>query len=62
MGGALTGRQDRARRPFPDRRWQVLTVKEAAARLRVSVALVYAMVADGRLPCVRLGRKGRRGA
>lgn len=38
-----------------------MTVAEAAKKLRVSLALVYAMVADGRLPCVRLGRKGRRG-
>ncbi len=39
-----------------------LTLKEAARRLSVSVSTIRAMIADGRLPIVRLvGRKGSRG-
>ena len=39
-----------------------LTVAEAARRLSVSVSTIRAMIADKRLPCVRLvGRKGSRG-
>jgi excisionase family DNA binding protein len=39
-----------------------LTVAEAAPRLSVSVSTIRAMIADKRLPCVRLvGRKGSRG-
>lgn len=33
----------------------MVTVKQAAARLTVSPSLVYAMVATGKLPAVRLG-------
>ena len=33
----------------------VLTVKEVAERLKVSQACVYALVAQGRLPAVRIG-------
>ncbi len=40
-----------------------LTVAEAARRLSVSVSTIRTMIADKRLPCVRLvvGRKGSRG-
>jgi excisionase family DNA binding protein len=40
-----------------------LTVAEAARRLSVSVSTIRAMIADERLPCIRLvvGRKGSRG-
>jgi excisionase family DNA binding protein len=39
-----------------------LTVAEAARRLSVSVSTIGAVIADKRLPCVRLvGRKGSRG-
>lgn len=39
----------------------MLTVKDAAARAGVSDSLIYAWCADGTLPHVRVGRKGRRG-
>lgn len=39
----------------------LLTVSQAAERLAVSVALVYAWCHDGFLPHVRLGRTGKRG-
>lgn len=39
----------------------MLTVKQAAERLGVSATLVYELVADGALPCYRLGGRGRRG-
>jgi excisionase family DNA binding protein len=32
-----------------------MTVKQAAARLEVSVATTYALVAAGKLKCVRIG-------
>ena len=38
-----------------------MDVKEAAKRLECSPSLVYALVDEGRLRCVRLGRRGRRG-
>ena len=39
-----------------------LTVAKAARRLSVSVCTIRAMIADKRLPCIRLvGRKGSRG-
>lgn len=38
----------------------MLTVSEVAKRLGVSTALVYQLVAQGRLPCYRIGL--RRGA
>ncbi len=42
---------------------QLLTVKEAAARLSVKASTVYAMVASGELACHRLRtRPGARGA
>jgi len=37
-----------------------LSVKQAAAQAGVSVALVYAWIAEG-LPHYRMGRQGRRG-
>ena len=41
---------------------QALIVAKAARRLSVSVSTIRAMIADKRLPCVRLvGRKGSRG-
>ena len=39
-----------------------LSVKEVAARLSISEALVYAWVESGKLPCYRLGGPGKRGA
>ncbi len=36
---------------------QMLTVEEAAERLRCSKTLVYAMLGDGRLPSVKVGRR-----
>ena len=40
---------------------QMLTVKEAASRLRVSKSLVYEWCKDRRLSQVRLGKQGKRG-
>jgi excisionase family DNA binding protein len=42
-------------KPHPDR--LVVTVPEAAALLGVSRALGYALVANGQVPSVRLGRR-----
>lgn len=39
----------------------LLTAKEAAAKLRVSLSMVYSLVQEGKLRAVRIGRKGRRG-
>lgn len=39
----------------------LLTVKQTAQRLNISVALVYLLVASGTLPHVRLGASARRG-
>ena len=39
----------------------MLSVKQAAVRLKISQALVYGWIADGLLVHYRLGRKGRRG-
>lgn len=39
----------------------MLTVREAAVRAGVSDSLIYAWVTEGTLPCLRLGRKGKRG-
>jgi excisionase family DNA binding protein len=36
-------------------------VKEAAKRLEISLSLCYALIEEGRLPCRRIGRMGRRG-
>ena len=38
-----------------------MTVKETADLLGVSVSMVYALIEEKRLPCVRIGRRGRRG-
>jgi excisionase family DNA binding protein len=40
----------------------MLTTKQAAERAGVSPALVYAWCREGRLPHMRLGRTGKRGA
>ncbi|MDY3551486.1 helix-turn-helix domain-containing protein [Gemmata sp. JC717] len=39
----------------------LLTIKEAAARARVSETIVRGWVRDGSLPHYRLGAKGKRG-
>ena len=38
-----------------------MTVKEAAEKLEIRVSLTYQLLADGRLPHLRIGGKGRRG-
>ena len=38
-----------------------MNVKEAAQRLECSPSLVYALIDEGRLKCLRIGRRGRRG-
>jgi excisionase family DNA binding protein len=38
-----------------------MTVKEAAERLEISQSLCYELIAEGRLPCRRIGRRGKRG-
>jgi excisionase family DNA binding protein len=38
-----------------------LTVKEFAKRAEISASLAYALIEEGRVPCRRIGRKGRRG-
>lgn len=38
-----------------------LTVKQISDRLGISPALVYLLVEQGELACIRLGQKGRRG-
>jgi excisionase family DNA binding protein len=38
-----------------------VTVKAAAERLEISQSLVYRLVEEGRIPCVRIGARGRRG-
>lgn len=38
-----------------------LTVKQAAAHASVSAALIYAWCADGTLPHMRVGARGKRG-
>jgi excisionase family DNA binding protein len=38
-----------------------VTVKAAAERLEISQSLVYRLVEEGRMPCVRIGARGRRG-
>jgi excisionase family DNA binding protein len=38
-----------------------VTVKEAAKRLEISQSLCYRLIEEGRLPCRRIGQKGRRG-
>ena len=39
---------------------QLLTAQETAARLRVSINTLRAMVQDGRVPVVRIGARGYR--
>lgn len=38
-----------------------MTPAEAAERLEISRSLVYALIEEGRLKCLRIGRRGRRG-
>lgn len=38
-----------------------MTVKEASKKLEISVSLCYQLVAEGRMPHVRIGALGRRG-
>jgi excisionase family DNA binding protein len=38
-----------------------MTVKEFAKRAEISLSLAYALIEEGRVPCRRIGRKGRRG-
>jgi excisionase family DNA binding protein len=38
-----------------------VTVKVAAERLEISQSLVYRLVEEGRMLCVRIGARGRRG-
>lgn len=38
-----------------------MTPQQAADRIGVSRSLVYALIAEGRLRCIRVGRRGRRG-
>jgi excisionase family DNA binding protein len=38
-----------------------VTVKEFAERAEISLSLAYALIKEGRVPCRRIGRKGRRG-
>lgn len=40
---------------------EFITVREAAARARVSRSLVYAWCEERRLPHVRVGARGKRG-
>lgn len=39
-----------------------LTIAEVARHLRISESLAYCLVAEKRLPAIRLGRRGKRGA
>ena len=38
-----------------------MTVAQAAERLEISKSLCYRLVEEKRLPCVRIGQRGRRG-
>lgn len=38
-----------------------MNVREASKRLEISLSLTYALLEEGRIPCRRIGRKGRRG-
>ena len=38
-----------------------MTVSEAATQLQVSKSLIYRLIEERRLSCVRIGQKGRRG-
>lgn len=39
----------------------MLTAKEAAQRLRISLSLMYRLIEQKRMPCVRIGGVGCRG-
>jgi len=47
---------------LPDRtpRTELLTVAQVAARLSISQRTVWSMIADGRLPAIRLARRATR--
>jgi excisionase family DNA binding protein len=38
-----------------------MTVREAAEKLEISQSLVYRLVEEGRLKCLRIGQRGKRG-
>ena len=38
-----------------------MTVKEFSKRAEISLSLAYALVAENRVPCRRIGRKNKRG-
>jgi excisionase family DNA binding protein len=38
-----------------------MTIKQAAERLEISKSLAYRLVEEGRLPCRRIGGRGKRG-
>lgn len=38
-----------------------MNVRTAAERLEVSQSMVYQLIQEGRLPCLRIGGRGRRG-
>ena len=38
-----------------------MTAREAAERLEISLSLLYRLVEEKRLPCVRIGGRGKRG-
>jgi excisionase family DNA binding protein len=38
-----------------------MTVAQSAERLEISISLVYRLIEEGRLGCVRIGQLGRRG-
>jgi predicted site-specific integrase-resolvase len=38
-----------------------VNVRDFAERAEISLSLAYALVQEGRVPCRRIGRKGRRG-
>lgn len=48
--------------PPPDRapQTELLTVAQVAERLRISQRAVWSMIAGGRLPAIRLGRRATR--
>lgn len=38
-----------------------MTAKQAAAKLEISQSLLYRLIQEGRLPCRRIGQRGKRG-
>ena len=39
-----------------------MTVKAFAERAEISLSLAYKLIEEGRVPCRRIGQRGRRGA